>query len=288
MKIKFLILAASTAAFFSACKDTGKDSNTVAKVTVAKDADIPTTAEQQAITPKEAFERLKAGNDRFVNDKEVPRDLMAEKTKAATGQFPFAIVLGCMDSRVAPEIIMDESIGDIFDIRVAGNTVNDEILGSMEYGVEHAGAKLIAIIGHSSCGAVKGACDNVKEGNLTKTLAPIATVLPKIKVTGEKSSKNPDYVAAVAKANVYNAIESIKKRSPLLAHALAEGKIGIVGGMYDLASGKIDFYEDSFELGKPMTAEKTKETNKMAPAKPASASTKPTDVKKAPAYPSSH
>jgi carbonic anhydrase len=146
----------------------------------------PSKAEQTAMTPAQAFERLKAGNARYVSGQRLPRDLAAERAATASGQFPFAVVLSCLDSRTSSELIFDQGIGDVFNARVAGNVLNDDILGSMEFGCKAAGAKLIAVIGHSKCGAVKGACAGVELGHLTGLLAKIKPAADAVPTTGDK------------------------------------------------------------------------------------------------------
>src|ERR1700741_95141 len=170
-----------------------------------------------------------------------PGDYLAQKRSSAAGQYPAAVVLGCLDSRVPAEIVFDVGIGDIFTGRVAGNIVNDDMLGSMEFGCAVSGAKLVPVLGHTSCGAVKGAIDDVVLGNLTGLLARIKPAIPETKFEGEKSSKNPAYVDAVARTNVAVALENIRRRSPVLTDLEKKGSIQITGAMYDLATGVVDF-----------------------------------------------
>lgn len=202
---------------------------------------VQTKESQQAMTPTAALERLKAGNDRFVAGQPLHRDFVAERTATAKGQYPFAVVLNCLDSRSAAEQIFDQGIGDVFSARVAGNILNDDILGSMEFACKAAGAKLIVVVGHTKCGAIKGACADVQLGNLTGLLdkiKPAATTLP----ADAKTTLSKDaYVDAVAAANVKLVMQQIKERSPILAEMIQAGQVGLAGGVYDLESGKVAF-----------------------------------------------
>jgi carbonic anhydrase len=170
-----------------------------------------------------------------------PGDYLAQKRSSAAGQYPAAVVLGCLDSRVPAEIVFDVGIGDIFTGRVAGNIVNDDMLGSMEFGCAVSGAKLVPVLGHTSCGAVKGAIDDVVLGNLTGLLARIKPAIPGTKFDGEKSSKNASYVDAVARTNVVLGLIEIRRRSPILQELERKESIKIVGAMYDLATGMVEF-----------------------------------------------
>ena len=193
------------------------------------------------MTPSQVVDELKKGNERFRAGKGKNRDWLAEKRSSAAGQFPAAIILGCVDSRVPAEIIFDVGIGDTFNGRVAGNVVNDDLLGSMEFACAASGAKLVLVLGHTACGAIKGAIDDVVLGNLTGLLARIKPAIPATKFEGEKSSKNPAFVDAVARANVKLAIENIRRRSSVLADLEKKGSIQITGAMYNLANGVVDF-----------------------------------------------
>lgn len=200
-----------------------------------------TKALQAAMTPAQAVERLKAGNARFVSGQSLRRDFAAERAATAAGQFPFAVVLSCVDSRTSSELIFDQGIGDVFNARVAGNVVDEDILGSMEFACKAAGAKLIAVVGHSKCGAVKGACSGVELGNLTGLLAKIKPAAEAVPTTGDKT----DYahVDAVARENVKLVMAQIKERSPILGELIRDGNVALVGGMYDLDSGKVVFLD---------------------------------------------
>jgi carbonic anhydrase len=202
--------------------------------------EIETQESQAAMTPAAALERLKEGNLRFVSNTVKRRNWSAKVLATTSGQFPFAAVLGCMDSRAPIEILFDQGIGDVFGIRVAGNVVNDDELGSLEYAVK-VGTKLIIVLGHTSCGAVKGAIDGVRLGNLTGLLAKIR---PAIAAAKCGSSKDETCVTRVAEMNVREAVKEIREKSPYLRKYLDEGKVGLVGGIYDVATGKVTFLEN--------------------------------------------
>ncbi|WP_435623862.1 carbonic anhydrase family protein [Flagellimonas sp.] len=201
---------------------------------------------QAALTPKSAWELLKEGNKRFVEKKQADRDLLQQVKETTTGQYPFATILGCIDSRVSAELIFDQGVGDIFSARVAGNIVNEDILGSMEFACKLAGTKIIVVLGHTSCGAVKGACDDAKMGNLTELLSKIRPAVEAIQEPSDASlrnSKNIDFVNNVAEKNVTMTIENIRKKSPVLKEMEDNGEILIVGGMYDIADGKVHYLD---------------------------------------------
>jgi carbonic anhydrase len=200
-----------------------------------------TKEERDSMTPSQVIEELKKGNERFRTGKMVPRDYLAEKKSSAKGQYPAAVILGCLDSRVPAEIVFDTGIGDTFIGRVAGNIVNDDMLGSMEFGCAASGSKVILVLGHTSCGAIKGAIDDVVLGNLTGLLARIKPAVAATKFEGEKSSKNAAYVDAVAATNVTLTVAEIRRRSPVLDDLEKKGTISIVGAMYNLASGMVSF-----------------------------------------------
>jgi carbonic anhydrase len=200
-----------------------------------------TKEERDSMTPSQVIDELKKGNERFRAKKMVPRDYLAEKRSSAAGQYPAAVVLGCLDSRVPTEIIFDTGIGDTFIGRVAGNVVNDDMLGSMEFACAVSGAKVVLVLGHTACGAVKGAIEDVVLGNLTGLLARIKPAIPATKFDGEKSSKNATYVDAVSRTNVALGIAEIRRRSPILEELEKKGSIKITGAMYDLATGMVAF-----------------------------------------------
>jgi carbonic anhydrase len=200
-----------------------------------------TKDERDRMTPRQVIDELKKGNERFRAGKMFARDYLAEKRASAAGQYPAAVVLGCLDSRVPAEIVFDAGIGDLFIGRVAGNVVNDDMLGSMEFGCAASGAKVVLVLGHTACGAVKGAIDDVVLGNLTGLLARIKRAIPATKFDGEKSSKNAKYVDAVARTNVVLSLTEIRRRSPILEDLEKKGSITIAGAMYDLATGAVEF-----------------------------------------------
>ena len=205
----------------------------------------PSTKESQAaMTPPQALAELRAGNARFVSGLPRVRHPAADVKATAPGQYPFAVVLSCLDSRQPIELVLDQGIGDIFSARVAGNILDDDILGSMEFACKVSGAKLIAVIGHSNCGAIKGAADQVELGNLTGLLTRIKPAMEQVPDDGQpRNAKNNAFVAKVAEANVRLVLQQIRERSPILREMLDQGKIGLVGGMYDLSTGEIQFYD---------------------------------------------
>ena len=203
-----------------------------------------TKASQDAISPAKALGLLKEGNQRFTAKQQVERDLNLQVEQTSTGQFPFATVLSCIDSRVPAELVFDQGIGDIFSVRIAGNFVNADILGSMEFASKLAGTKLILVLGHTACGAVKGACDHAELGNLTGMLdniAPAVDAIVEPSAAAERTSANIDFVNSVGTKNVELTIDRIREESPVLAEMEQTGEIQIVGGMYDIATGKVNF-----------------------------------------------
>ena len=206
----------------------------------AKKPEVQTRESQAAMTPSTALERLKAGNARFVSNATKKRDWSAKVTATSAGQFPFAAILACMDSRAPVEIVFDQGVGDVFGVRVAGNVVNDDEVGSLEYAV-HVGTKLIIVLGHTSCGAVKGAIDDVQLGNLTGLLAKIH---PAVEAASCRNSKEEACVTKVAEKNVLQSMQQIREKSPYLATYLDEGKVRLIGAMYDVATGKVTFLEN--------------------------------------------
>ncbi len=200
-----------------------------------------TKQKRDAMTPSQVLDELKAGNARFRAGKMAPRDYLAELRSSAAGQYPAAIILGCVDSRVPIEIVLDTGIGDNFTARVAGNIIDEDMLGSMEFACAAAGSKVVLLVGHTACGAVKGAIDDVVLGNLTGLLARIKPAIAETKFDGEKSSKNARYVDAVARTNVVLGLAEIRRRSPVLEELEKKGNIKIVGAMYDLPTGMVEF-----------------------------------------------
>ena len=200
-----------------------------------------TKEQRDSMTPSQIIDELKKGNERFRSGKMTSRDYLAEKRASASGQYPAAVVLGCLDSRVPAEIIFDAGIGDTFVGRVAGNVVNDDMLGSMEFACGVSGAKVVLVLGHTACGAVKGAIDDVVLGNLTGLLARIKPAIPATKFDGERSSKDSAYVDAVARTNVALGLGEIRRRSTILEDLEKKGTIKITGAMYNLSTGVVDF-----------------------------------------------
>ena len=189
---------------------------------------------QEKMSPTVALNSLLEGNKRFTQQLQVNRDLMSQVSDTATGQFPFAAILSCIDSRVPAEIVFDQGIGDLFSVRVAGNVVNEDVLGSLEYACKVAGSKLVLVMGHTKCGAVTAACENVELGNITSLLAKIK---PAIALSENNSSSGAISVENVSVKNVGISIETLRKESPILAEMEQQGLIQIVGAIYDVASG---------------------------------------------------
>ena len=204
-----------------------------------------TPQSQAAMTPELALDQLKEGNNRFVSRSMSERNLIAQVEQTATGQYPFATILSCIDSRVSAELVFDQGVGDIFSARVAGNIVNEDLLGSMEFACKLAGTKVIVVLGHTSCGAVKGACDGAQMGNLTALLSKINPAVEAIREPSDpaqRTSKNLKFVNEVARKNVELTLENIRKMSPVLQDMEEAGEISMVGAMYDIATGKVHFY----------------------------------------------
>ena len=200
---------------------------------------------QSQMTPRKALQFLQEGNERFINNLKANRNLLEQANETRDGQWPFATILSCIDSRTSAELIFDQGLGDVFSVRIAGNIVNTDILGSMEFACKVAGSKLIVVLGHSKCGAVKGACDHVEMGNLTELLSKIQpSVYQEKETTDNRTSKNSEFVENVAEINVKRNVKNIIERSFVLEQMLEEGQIGIVGAMHDIESGKAIFYDD--------------------------------------------
>ena len=206
---------------------------------------VQTKESQAAMTPAQALQQLRDGNARFVAGNPLHRNFPAEVKATASGQYPFAVVLSCLDSRQPIEMVFDQGIGDIFSARVAGNVLNDDILGSMEFACKASGSKLIAVVGHSNCGAIKGAIDDVDLGNLTGLLTKIKPAMDAVPATVQpRNSKNYSFVDQVSEANVRLVMKQIPERSPILREMIDKGEIKLVGGMYDLSTGKVQFYDN--------------------------------------------
>lgn len=203
-----------------------------------------TPERQQALSPADALALLKAGNERFVSGKTTQCDLLAQSKAAAGGQAPFAAILGCIDSRVPPELVFDQKIGDVFDARIAGNFVDTNILGSLEYSTRVAGAKLICVLGHADCGAVKGAIDGVELGNITALLANIRPAVEAAAAGGPvKSSKDRDFVQKVTETNVTLATRALVDRSPTIKAMVEAKEVLIIGAVHEMASGRVRFLD---------------------------------------------
>jgi carbonic anhydrase len=201
-------------------------------------------SEQQAITPDRGIARLADGNKRFVNGEGHHRDLTAQRLATASGQYPFAVVLACIDSRSTPEIVFDQGVGDIFTARIAGNYSTPDLLGSMEFATKIAGAQLIVVMGHTECGAVKGACDDVKLGNLTTVIQAIRPAVESVvEYRGEPNSANKQFVLAVTDANVRRTVEQIRENSEILRDLERSGQIKVVGAMHDIKTGRVEFID---------------------------------------------
>ena len=243
----FFILSATSCQSGSEVKEPeNKDTTTVAATTPAAPAPLVekvlTREERDALTPDMVIQMLKDGNQRFVSNDLTQRSHSSQVRAAAGGQFPKAVVISCLDSRVPVEDVFDRGIGDVFVGRVAGNFVNVDLLGSLEFGCKVAGAKLILVMGHEACGAVKATIDNVKLGNITEMLTKIRpAVVKSADFKGDKSTGNEEYVDYVAKNNVLNTIETIKQKSPILKEMADKGEIKIVGAYYSLKTGQVTF-----------------------------------------------
>ena len=201
---------------------------------------------QDLMTPSLALDALKTGNNRFLKGNQVTRNLNAQVDDTSGGQYPFATVLHCIDSRVSAEHVFDQGIGDLFSIRIAGNFVNEDILGSMEFACKLAGTKVLVVLGHTACGAIKGACDHARLGNLTALINKLEPAVEAVDSPAEadlRNSSNSDFVNAVAAKNVLMTIDNIRSQSPILKEMEADCAIKIVGGMYDIATGNVNFYE---------------------------------------------
>lgn len=205
---------------------------------------------QAAITPSMALELLRDGNKRFINNLKVNRNLLQQANETSDGQHPFAVILSCIDSRTSTELIFDQGLGDIFSIRIAGNILNEDILGSMEFACKVAGSKIIVVLGHTKCGAVKGACDHVEMGNLTALLTKIRPAVDDETDTKEnRNSNNSTFVENVAAINVKRTVKSIMERSPILKEMIETGQIGILGGIHEITTGEVTFYPETMKFG---------------------------------------
>lgn len=205
-------------------------------------ADALTKEQRDKLTPEQVIELMKTGNQRFLRGERTTHDYLAQQRASPRGQHPAAVILSCVDSRAPAETVMDLGIGDVFNARVAGNVSNDDVMGSMEFACGVSGAKVVLVMGHTACGAVKGAIDDVVLGNLTGLLARIKPAVVATAYTGERSAKNYAFVDAVARTNVALTMAEIRRRSPVLADLEAKGAIRIAGAMYDLETGVVTFF----------------------------------------------
>jgi carbonic anhydrase len=205
---------------------------------------------QSSITPSIALDLLKDGNQRFISNLKINRNLLQQANETSDGQHPFAVILSCIDSRTSAELIFDQGLGDIFSARIAGNIINEDILGSMEFACKVAGSKIIVVLGHTKCGAVKGACDHVEMGNLTALLSKIRPAVDDETTTKEnRNSSNSEFVENVALINVKRTVRAIMERSPILKEMILAGEIGIVGGIHEITSGEVTFHQDTMIVG---------------------------------------
>jgi carbonic anhydrase len=206
------------------------------------------TATPVGTTPQRALELLREGNERFVNNLRASRDLLQQVNETRDGQWPFATILSCMDSRTSAELIFDQGLGDIFSIRIAGNIINTDILGSMEFSCRLAGSRLLVVLGHTNCGAIKGACDHVEMGNLTELLAKLQPAVYQERTVTDpaaRTARNSDFVESVARINVRRSVVAVIERSFILEHLVLERRIGVIGAMHHIDTGLVDFDESS-------------------------------------------
>lgn len=206
---------------------------------------------QQKMTPKQALQRLKDGNQRFLANKQVTRDYLKQAHMSSFGQYPFAVVLNCMDSRSVPELFFDQGLADLFTLRVAGNVLNDDILGSMEFATKVVGSRLIVVLAHTSCGAVVGACEGVQLGHLTNVLDKIEPVVQTtMKEENSKNCADPKLVDSIAKANALHVVREIQEKSPILRDLVKNKEVGIVAGLHDIKTGTVTFFEEERSVPK--------------------------------------
>lgn len=235
----FLILLTTLTVFFAAIVATGASEDER-----ARKKHVLTKEMRDSLSPQKILSLMEEGNQDFINGNWIQWDYLYEQQKTATGQYPAAIILSCIDSRAPAEIIFNLAIGDAFNARVAGNFLNTDIAGSMEYACKVAGAKVILVMGHTNCGAVKGAIDNVQLGNLTSMLKNIKPAIEAVQnIEGERNSKNKAFVNAVARKNVLLTMQDIQKTSPVLKEMEDKGGIIIAGSMYDVETGKVEFFD---------------------------------------------
>lgn len=203
------------------------------------------TREMQAhLSPEQAIQLLKDGNQRFVSNLKLNRNLLQQVNETSEGQFPIAVILSCIDSRTSAELIFDQGLGDIFSCRIAGNILNEDILGSMEFACHIAGSKVIVILGHTKCGAIQGVCHGIKLGNLTGLLNKLQPVMDaELSEKNNPDTSDPEFMESIARLNVHYVISEIPKRSQVIAEMLDKGGVALVGGMYDVDTGVVTFYD---------------------------------------------
>lgn len=207
---------------------------------------------QSSLTPQTALEFLREGNERFVSNLRINRNLLQQVNETKEGQWPFAAIVSCMDSRTSAELIFDQGLGDLFSIRLAGAVISDNVLGSLEYACKVAGSKIIVVMGHTHCGAIKGACDNVEMGNLTGLLNKIRpAVLQEKTVHSNRTSKNHEFVDAVTNLHTERSVQQILDQSSILQDLVDKGEVGIIGAMYDVETGVVTFHEHTCRIGQP-------------------------------------
>lgn len=207
---------------------------------------------QSSLTPQMALDFLREGNERFVSNLRINRNLLQQVNETKQGQWPFAAIVSCMDSRTSAELVFDQGLGDIFSIRLAGAVISDNVLGSLEYACKVAGSKFIVVLGHTHCGAVKGACDGVELGNVTGLLNKIRpAVLAEKTVEGDRTSKNSDFVHAVTNLHTERSVQQILEQSGILQDMVEKGEIGIIGAMYDVETGVVTFHEHTCRIEQP-------------------------------------
>ena len=200
---------------------------------------------QEQLTPEKALELLKEGNKRFINNLKINRNLLQQVNETAAGQYPFAFILSCIDSRTSAELIFDQGLGDIFSCRIAGNILNKDILGSMEFACKIAGSKIIVVLGHTKCGAIKGACDDVKMGNLSSLLSKVKPAIEAEIITEEnRTASNSSFVENVAKLNVLLTLKQIPEQSPIVAELIKNSKVILIGAIYNVETGVVEFFEN--------------------------------------------
>jgi carbonic anhydrase len=215
---------------------------------------------QATLTPHKAFEILVEGNKRFISNLRLNRNLLQQVNETSDGQYPFAIVLSCIDSRTSAELVFDQGLGDIFSVRVAGNVLNEDVLGSMEFACQLAGSKLIVVLGHTRCGAVKGACNHVDLGHLTGLLGKIGPAIHGVEQAGGRQLAPDAFVEQVAVENTRRQMRAVLERSPLLEHLFREGRIGLVAGVYSVETGEVTFFEQQFTDVKAAPADQLADT----------------------------